>query len=80
MSQQPETELDLELQLLPAWAKQSADTNRFANYRGDEEARGGSLHQHARARDFAGGADKRQVREGWPLLLMHGWLPGLLWV
>ena len=42
MSQQPETELDLELQLLPAWAKQSTDTNRFANYRGDEEAGGGS--------------------------------------
>lgn len=42
MSQQPETELDLELQLLPAWAKQSTDTNRFANYRGDEEAGGGA--------------------------------------
>lgn len=36
MSQQPETELDLELQLLPAWAKQSADTNRYAHIRGDE--------------------------------------------
>ena len=39
MSQQPETELDLELQLLPAWAKQGTETNRFANYRGDEEVR-----------------------------------------
>jgi hypothetical protein len=42
MSQQPDTELDLELQLLPAWAKQNTDTNRFANYRGDEEAGGGA--------------------------------------
>lgn len=42
MSQQPETELDLELQLLPAWAKQNTDTNRFAHYRGDEEAGGGA--------------------------------------
>ena len=42
MSQPTETELDLELQLLPAWARQGADTNRFANYRGDEEVRGGA--------------------------------------
>ena len=41
MSQQPDTELDLELQLLPAWAKQGTETNRYANYRGDEEAGGG---------------------------------------
>jgi len=42
MSQQPETELDLELQLLPAWARQGTDTNRYAHIRGDEEAGGGA--------------------------------------
>ncbi|TXT44438.1 MAG: hypothetical protein FD140_4875, partial [Limisphaerales bacterium] len=42
MSQQPDTELDLELQLLPAWAKQGTDTNRYAHIRGDEEAGGGA--------------------------------------
>jgi hypothetical protein len=37
MSDSPDTDLDLEeleLQLLPAWAKQSPDTNRFAKYEG----------------------------------------------
>jgi len=39
MSNSPETGLDLEdleLQLLPAWARQSPDTNRFAKYEGGE--------------------------------------------
>lgn len=36
MSQPSETELDVESLLLPAWAKQSTDTNRYANFRGDE--------------------------------------------
>ena len=39
MSQPSDNELDLESLLLPAWAKQSADTNRYANFRGDEGAR-----------------------------------------
>ena len=41
MSNSPDTGLDLEdleLQLLPAWAKQSPDTNRFAKYEGGEES------------------------------------------
>src|SRR5213593_4579368 len=41
MSNSPETGLDLEdleLQLLPAWAKQSPDTNRYAKYEGGEES------------------------------------------
>lgn len=39
MSNSPETGLDLEdleLQLLPAWAKQSPDANRYAKYEGGE--------------------------------------------
>lgn len=67
MSQQPDTELDLELQLLPAWAKQSTDTNRFANYRGDEEAGGGarkgrgdrSFGDRPPRRDGPGGGPRR---------------------
>src|SRR4029077_8048984 len=41
MSNSPDTGLDLEeleLQLLPAWAKQSPDTNRFAKYEGGQES------------------------------------------
>src|SRR5213593_1034716 len=43
MSNSPETGLDLEdleLQLLPAWAKQSPDTNRYAKYEGGEAESG----------------------------------------
>ena len=43
MSNSPETGLDLEdleLQLLPAWAKQSPDTNRYAKYEGGETGPG----------------------------------------
>lgn len=67
MSQQPDTELDLELQLLPAWAKQNTDTNRFANYRGDEESGGGarrgrgdrSFGDRPPRRDGPGGGPRR---------------------
>ena len=41
MSNSPDTGLDLEdleLQLLPAWAKQSPDTNRFAKYEGGADS------------------------------------------
>src|SRR6185503_21286575 len=34
MSNTPESDLDLELHFLPAWAKESPATNRFENYRG----------------------------------------------
>jgi len=37
MSNTPEFELDLDLQLLPAWARQSSTENRFAKYEGDTE-------------------------------------------
>src|ERR1043166_7752728 len=43
MSDSPDTGLDLEdleLQLLPAWAKQSPDTNRYAKYEGGEAESG----------------------------------------
>lgn len=74
MSQQPETELDLELQLLPAWAKQGTDTNRFANYRGDEEAGGGarrgrsdrSFGDRPPRRDGPGGPRRDGPRPGGP--------------
>src|ERR1044071_1297448 len=42
MSNSPESCLDLEdldLQLLPAWAKQSPDANRYAKYEGEGESR-----------------------------------------
>lgn len=35
MSTTPEFELDLDLQLLPAWARQSSTENRYAKYEGD---------------------------------------------
>jgi len=43
MSNSSETGLDLEeleLELLPAWAKQSPDTNRYAKYEGGDAASG----------------------------------------
>lgn len=40
MSTPQKTELDLELEFLPAWAKESSDNKKkYENYRGDEEAR-----------------------------------------
>src|SRR6266540_6856062 len=41
MSNSPDTSFDLEdleLQLLPAWAKQSPDANRYAKYQGEGDA------------------------------------------
>src|SRR2546429_4563330 len=43
MSESPDVGLDLEdleLQLLPAWARQSPDANRYAKYEGGEGASG----------------------------------------
>ncbi|HOY56527.1 MAG TPA: hypothetical protein PK640_00110 [Verrucomicrobiota bacterium] len=37
MSNTPEFELDLDLQLLPAWARQPSTENRYAKYEGDTE-------------------------------------------
>ena len=37
MSTSPESDLDLDLQFLPAWAQQSPDVNRYAKYQGGEE-------------------------------------------
>ncbi len=37
MSTSPESELDLDLQFLPAWAQESPDVNRYAKYQGGEE-------------------------------------------
>src|SRR5580765_1275651 len=41
MNNPPETSLDLEdleLQLLPAWARQAPDSNRYAGFRGEDSA------------------------------------------
>ncbi len=37
MNNNPEFELDLDLQMLPAWARQPVATNRYAQYEGDSE-------------------------------------------
>ena len=43
-SQPPDNIFDLEQHFLPAWAKQSPDTNRFADYEGEPERRGDRPH------------------------------------
>ncbi len=74
MSNSPDSDLDLEdleLQLLPAWAKQSPDTNRFAKYEGggDSGPRGRDRgERRARppgrpARDDARAGDQRRPRD-----------------
>ena len=79
MSNSPETGIDLEdleLQLLPAWAKQSPDANRYAKYEGGEGDRGGRDRrdrrgpgtdrpgrQGGRGRGEAGGPRPRRPRE-----------------
>jgi hypothetical protein len=37
MSEPSEFELDLDLQLLPAWARQSSTENRYAKFEGEPE-------------------------------------------
>src|SRR6266487_310927 len=78
MSNSPETGLDLEdleLQLLPAWARQSPDTNRYAKYQGGEgesgprgrdnrEPRG--PRSDRRPRDAGGPSRPREERAGSP--------------
>ena len=43
MSTPSETELDLESLLLPAWAKESPQVNRYANFRGEPHLPGMDL-------------------------------------
>jgi hypothetical protein len=56
MSVNPEADFDLEKLFLPAWAQETPAANRFANYRGDEEARGERPGREGRGprRDFGG--------------------------
>lgn len=69
MNTRPEIDLDLDLQFLPAWAREPADANRFAKYEGaPEEERRGRRGQMRRGRDFEGGA--RQQRRDRP---ERGW-------
>ncbi len=73
-SKSPESELDLDLHFLPAWAQKPADTNRFAKYTGAEESgRGGRGFGERRDRGPGGGPQRdrppQQRRErsgGWP--------------
>lgn len=63
MSEKPEIELDLDLQLLPAWARQPQTANRYADFeeggrdRGDRGDRGGPRGRGPGGprRDFRGG-------------------------
>ncbi|MBN2507915.1 MAG: hypothetical protein JXQ71_14610, partial [Verrucomicrobia bacterium] len=50
-SQQPDNIFDLEQHFLPAWAKQSPAENRFANYEGEPERRGGRDRDRDRRRE-----------------------------
>lgn len=62
MSINPETDLDLEKLFLPAWAQETADTNRYAKYTGGEESRSDDRGRGERRgprpprRDFGGRA------------------------
>jgi len=75
MSNSPDTGLDLEdleLQLLPAWAKQSPDTNRFAKYeggadsgpRGRDRGEGRPRMPGRPPRSDARAGDQRRPRDG----------------
>jgi hypothetical protein len=62
MSNSPDTGLDLEdleLQLLPAWARQSPDANRYAKYEGGE---GGSGPRGGDRRESRGARTERRPR------------------
>src|SRR5712671_4883595 len=64
MSNSSETGLDLEeleLELLPAWAKQSPDTNRYAKYEGGDAASGPRGRE--RRGQPPGRSDRRQGEE-----------------
>lgn len=65
MNTRPEIDLDLDLQFLPAWAREPAGVNRFAKYEGaPEDDKRGRRGQVRRGRDFEGGA--RQQRRDRP--------------
>src|SRR5213595_2712735 len=62
MSNSPDSGLDLEaleLQLLPAWAKQSPDTNRYAKFEGGDRESGSRGRDR---RERPGGAPDRPER------------------
>ncbi|MGE3312449.1 MAG: hypothetical protein AB7O66_20980 [Limisphaerales bacterium] len=61
-SEKPEIELDLDLQLLPAWARQPQTANRYANF---EDAGGGGERRGPRGRGPGGpGGPRRDFRGG----------------
>ena len=67
MSEPQKTELDLELEFLPAWAKESSDNKKkYENYRGDEEVRsrgkGGRRPQRGSGPRPGGNRDQRGDR------------------
>jgi hypothetical protein len=58
MSTSPETDFDLDLHFLPAWAQKSADQNRYANFQGEparREGRGDRRDRPPGRRDQGGG-------------------------
>src|SRR6266536_1329094 len=66
MSNSPDTGLDLEdleLQLLPAWAKQSPDVNRYAKYEGGAAESGPHRGERRGPRPEGGGRFDRARRE-----------------
>jgi hypothetical protein len=61
MSNLPEPELDLDLQFLPSWAKQTPAPNRYAKYTGDEgnvDSRRGDSRDRRPARRDGGGMNR----------------------
>src|SRR3954453_5221673 len=65
MSTSPETDLDLDLLFLPAWAQKPADQNQYAQYAGRterEEPGRGRGDRPPRRRDQPGGRGPRQDR------------------
>ena len=60
MSSSPETDFDLELHFLPAWAQKPAQENRYAEYRGEPAREGGRERRGDR------GPRDRRRNEGGP--------------
>ena len=72
MSKLPESELDIDLQFLPAWAQSSSAENKYAKYKGDEGSddrrRRGDRSQRRRGPDggnrSGGGGGRRPQGQG----------------
>ena len=65
MSNSSETDIDLELHFLPAWAQESSKVNRYADHKG-EPARGDGRRDRPPRRDFGPRRDLGPRRDGPP--------------